>query len=91
MLWQSGDWERQVIREQLADEVEPVITPEEYAAVKRDHPFATRYIPGLDRRTSAAIVRAKMNSLCVNGTSSTMVRVWKQTHWLHLGAKNSRF
>lgn len=59
MLWQSGIWERNVIREQLADETEPVITPEEYEAVKRDRIFKTRRIPGYDRRTSTAIVRAQ--------------------------------
>lgn len=59
MLWQSGIWERNVIREQLADEQEPVITPEEYEAVKRDRIFRTRRIPEYDRRTSAAIVKAQ--------------------------------
>jgi hypothetical protein len=59
MLWQSGIWERNVIREQLADEQEPVITPAEYEGVKRDRSFQTRRIPDYDRRTSAAIVRAQ--------------------------------
>jgi hypothetical protein len=59
MLWQSGVWERNVIREQLADEQEPVITPSEYEGVKRDRSFQTRRIPDYDRRTSAAIVRAQ--------------------------------
>ncbi len=59
MLWQSGVWERNVIREQLADEPELVITPEEYEAVKRDRIFRTRRISGYNRRTSAAIVRAQ--------------------------------
>ncbi|GAB4471590.1 MAG: PrsW family intramembrane metalloprotease [Elainellaceae cyanobacterium] len=59
MVWQSGVWERNVIREQLADETEPVITPAEYEAVKGDRIFRTRRIDGTDRRTSAAIVRAQ--------------------------------
>jgi len=59
MLWQSGIWERNVIREQLADEPEPVITPSEYKGVKRDRSFQTRRIPDYDRRTSAAIVKAQ--------------------------------
>ncbi|GAB4337970.1 MAG: PrsW family intramembrane metalloprotease [Leptolyngbyaceae cyanobacterium] len=59
MLWQSGIWERTVIRQQLADEQSPVITPEEYEAVKRDRIFRTRRISGYNRRTSAAIVRAQ--------------------------------
>lgn len=59
MVWQSGIWERNVIREQLANETEPVITPAEYEAVKGDRIFRTRRIDGTDRRTSAAIVRAQ--------------------------------
>ncbi|MBE9110854.1 PrsW family intramembrane metalloprotease [Nodosilinea sp. LEGE 07298] len=59
MLWQSGIWERQVIREELADEGEPVILPEEYEAVKGDRIFKTRSIPHHNRRTSAAIVQAQ--------------------------------
>ncbi len=64
LLWQSGVWERQVIREGLADESEPVVTTAEYAAIEQDHIFKTRRIPGLDRRTSAAIVRAQ-NELAI--------------------------
>ncbi len=71
MLWQSGLWERQVIREELADEVEPVITPAEYEAVKRDRIFRTRRIPEYDRRTSNAIVRAQ-NELAI--------RKWRVQH-----------
>jgi hypothetical protein len=59
MLWQSGVWERQVIRDELADEIEVVITPAEYEGVKGDRIFRTRHIPGLDRKTSAAIVKAQ--------------------------------
>ncbi|MCU0544224.1 MAG: PrsW family intramembrane metalloprotease [Oscillatoriaceae cyanobacterium Prado104] len=64
MLWQSGLWERQVIVEALADEVEPAITPEEYQAVKGDRIFRTRHIQDTDRRTSGAIVRAQ-NKLAI--------------------------
>ncbi|WP_421654631.1 PrsW family intramembrane metalloprotease [Leptothermofonsia sp. ETS-13] len=59
LLWRSGVWERRVIREELADESEPVITSAEYEGVKRDRIFKTRRIPGYDRRTSTAIVRAQ--------------------------------
>jgi RsiW-degrading membrane proteinase PrsW (M82 family) len=59
LLWRSGVWERRVIREQLADEGEPVITLEEYEGVKRDRLFRTRRIPGYNCRTSAAIVKAQ--------------------------------
>ncbi|MEO0405738.1 MAG: PrsW family intramembrane metalloprotease [Cyanobacteria bacterium P01_A01_bin.135] len=59
LLWQSGIWERQVIREGLADEGEPVVTPEEYDAVKADRILRTRQVRGVDKRTAAAIARAQ--------------------------------
>ncbi|OKH38021.1 hypothetical protein NIES2101_36270 [Calothrix sp. HK-06] len=68
MLWQSGIWERQVICEELASEVEPVITKEEYEAVKSDRIFRTRRIQNINqdtnRRTRAAIVQAQ-NELAI--------------------------
>lgn len=64
MLWQSGVWERQVIREELASEGEPVITKEEYEAVKGDRIFKTRRVQNIDRRTSVAIVQAQ-NELAI--------------------------
>jgi hypothetical protein len=48
-----------VIREQLADEGEPVIMLSEYEAVKDDRSFQTRRIPDYDRCISAAIVKAQ--------------------------------
>ncbi|MEG4576699.1 PrsW family intramembrane metalloprotease [Microcoleus sp. N3A4] len=71
MLWQSGIWERQVIREELADEREPVITPEEYEQVKGDRIFRTRRIPHTNGRTSAAIVRAQ---------DELAIRKWRVKH-----------
>jgi len=59
MLWRSGIWERQVIQSELADEIGPLVTPEEYEAIKGDRSFQTRRIPGYSRRTSAAIVKAQ--------------------------------
>ncbi|MEX0270536.1 PrsW family intramembrane metalloprotease [Leptolyngbyaceae cyanobacterium UHCC 1019] len=59
ILWRSGVWERRVIRDELANEVEPVITPAEYEGVKRDRILRTRRIPGYNRRTAAALVRAQ--------------------------------
>jgi RsiW-degrading membrane proteinase PrsW (M82 family) len=59
MLWRSGIWERQVIQSELADEIGPLVTPEEYEAIKGDRSFKTRRIPGYSRRASAAIVKAQ--------------------------------
>jgi RsiW-degrading membrane proteinase PrsW (M82 family) len=59
MLWRSGIWERQVIQSELADEIGPLVTPEEYEAIKGDRSFKTRRIPGYSRRASAGIVKAQ--------------------------------
>lgn len=59
MLWRSGIWERQVIQSELADEIGPLVTPEDYEAIKADRSFKTRRIPGYSRRNSAAIVKAQ--------------------------------
>jgi RsiW-degrading membrane proteinase PrsW (M82 family) len=71
LLWQSGSWERRVIREQLADELEPVITRLEYEGVIHDRILRTRRIPNLTRRESAAIVTAQ-NKLAI--------RKWQVRH-----------
>ena len=55
----SGRWERDVIREELADEVGRSLTPEEYAAVERDAVFRTRRIDSGNRAASAALVIAQ--------------------------------
>lgn len=90
MVWQSGIWERQVIRKQLADEQAPVITPEEYEGVKRDRLFRTRRINDIDRRTSAAIVRAqnelafrkwRVKQLGQSPDTDQLVASWREELW----------
>ena len=55
----SGKWERRVIEEQLASEVGGAVTPEEFAAIRRDGIFRTRRLKSVDRRWSAALVNAQ--------------------------------
>jgi protease PrsW len=55
----SGKWERRVIEEQLASEVGGAVTPEEFAAIRRDGIFRTRRLKAVDRRRSAALVNAQ--------------------------------
>ncbi len=55
----SGKWERRVIEEQLASEVGGAVTPEEFAAIRRDGIFRTRRLKTVDRRRSAALVNAQ--------------------------------
>jgi hypothetical protein len=71
MLWRSGEWERAVIREELSEETEPVITPAEFEGVLADRMFNTRRIPGLSKSLSAAIVNAQ-NELAL--------RKWRLRH-----------
>ncbi len=52
-------WERRTIREELASEGPPVVTPEEMEAINRDGVFRTRRVTRGDGGRSAAIVRAQ--------------------------------
>src|SRR5690606_15869398 len=61
-LVKSGNWERQVIREELAGEADSVITPEEYKGVQAEKRFRLRRVPGYPRRLAAKI-RTAQNSL----------------------------
>ncbi len=71
MLWRSGEWERQVIRDELAQEVEPVITLQEYQGVLADRMLHTRRIQGMSKSLSASIVNAQ-NELAI--------RKWRLSH-----------
>ncbi len=59
VIRRSGRWERAVICEELAQEVDRSVTPDEYAAVERDAVFRTRRIDARDRAASAALVNAQ--------------------------------
>jgi RsiW-degrading membrane proteinase PrsW (M82 family) len=59
VLWRSGRWERRVIREELADEVDPVVSRREYAEIVADRMFRTRRIDAAHPRLSCAIVEAQ--------------------------------
>ncbi len=58
-LYRSGLWERRTIREELATECPPVVTPEELEAINRDRAFRTRRVGRGDSGRSVAIVRAQ--------------------------------
>jgi RsiW-degrading membrane proteinase PrsW (M82 family) len=59
VLWRSGNWERRVIREELADEMDPIVSRREYAEIKADRMFRTRRIDTAHKRHSCAIVEAQ--------------------------------
>jgi protease PrsW len=58
-LWRSGVWERRVIREELAGEVERTVSPREYEEIVGDRMLRTRRINPLRPRASAALVNAQ--------------------------------
>jgi protease PrsW len=59
LLWRSGLWERRVIREELSEEVGPVISPGEYRAILADRMFRTRRIEEKHPHISARMVNAQ--------------------------------
>jgi len=59
IIRRSGRWERQVIRQELAEEVGRCLTPEEFTEVERDTTFRTRRIDARNREASAALVNAQ--------------------------------
>ncbi|HEU5087350.1 MAG TPA: hypothetical protein VFT99_07885, partial [Roseiflexaceae bacterium] len=59
LLWRSGVWERNVIREELADEIGTTITPEEYERVKKDGIFRSRRIARRTSNYARALVAAQ--------------------------------
>jgi RsiW-degrading membrane proteinase PrsW (M82 family) len=56
-LWRSGEAERRVIRDQLADEPKSVITPEEYAGVVAERRLRLRSLPAYPAHLGRAIVQ----------------------------------
>jgi hypothetical protein len=58
-VWRSGVWERRVIREELAEEIGPTVTSNEYRAIIDDRMLRTRRIDPTNQRTSAALVNAQ--------------------------------
>jgi RsiW-degrading membrane proteinase PrsW (M82 family) len=58
-LLKSGNWEREVIQEGLADESDAVITPEEYEGVKAERRFRLRRLSGFPRRIGRQVRNAQ--------------------------------
>ena len=56
-LWRSGEAERRVIRDQLADEPKSVITPDEYAGVLAERRLWLRSLPAYPAHIGRAIVQ----------------------------------
>jgi RsiW-degrading membrane proteinase PrsW (M82 family) len=56
----SGQWERRVIRQQLADEVDgQIVTPAEYTQLEHEPPYGLRRPVGYTHREARALVNAQ--------------------------------
>ncbi|HRW09108.1 MAG TPA: PrsW family glutamic-type intramembrane protease [Caldilineaceae bacterium] len=58
-LRRSGNWERELVREELADESAEIVTPEEYEGVRAEERFRLRRVPGYPRRVGRQIRNAQ--------------------------------
>jgi RsiW-degrading membrane proteinase PrsW (M82 family) len=58
-LWRSSVWERRVIREELAEEIGGVVSPDEYRDIVQDRMLRTRRIDSTHPNASAALVNAQ--------------------------------
>lgn len=58
-LRRSGNWERAIICEELADEIPAMVTPEEYKGVQAEKRFRLRRVPGYSRRVGRRIRNAQ--------------------------------
>ncbi len=64
IIRRSGQWEREVIREELAYELGSSVTEREYEGIVADKRYQTRRIDKQNRTTSAALVNAQ-NELAI--------------------------
>lgn len=58
-VYQTEQWEIEMIRKQLVGEVNMAVTPFEYALVANDKPFRVRQMPGYPPATARAIMHAQ--------------------------------
>ena len=59
LLWRSGRWEMEVIRQELKDEPADLVTPQEYQDILQQGLFQTRRIDLSDLKWSNALVNAQ--------------------------------
>ena len=59
LLWRSGQWEMEVIRQELRDEPANLVTPQEYQDILQQGLFQTRRIDLSDLKWSNALVNAQ--------------------------------
>jgi hypothetical protein len=98
-LLKSGDWERQVIQTELADEIGIVITPDEYVGVQAEKRFRLRQISGYSPRVGRRIRNAQ-NGLAFqkrylkqrgrNATTDPLAQYWRDEviRWRESAAAN---
>ena len=88
LIYLGGNWERRAIRDELADEPDACVTPDEYAQVARAGILRVRRYRWLPRVQSARLVRAQ-NELAFrkqrvrdaggDPDADALVRAWRAT------------
>ncbi len=58
-IYRSEHWEIETIRQQLFDEINVSVTPEEYALIEQETPFTIRNVPGYPPKIAHAIRHAQ--------------------------------
>ena len=85
-LYQSAQWERRVLRQNLAGEVGKAITAEEYRLLQREPLFGLRSVPGYPPRLGRAIVQAQnelafrkwyLGCMGSQGLPDTLLDAWR--------------
>lgn len=58
-IYRSEQWEIETIRQQLFDEINLSVTPEEYTLIEQEMPFKIRNVPGYPPKIAHAIMHAQ--------------------------------
>jgi RsiW-degrading membrane proteinase PrsW (M82 family) len=59
MLWRSGQWERDVLRRELRDEMQDIVSTNDYQRIQLLTMFGSRRVEGVGARASDRIVNAQ--------------------------------
>ena len=59
MIYRNEKWEIETIRQELLDEVNTHVTPEEYVLIEEEVPFRGRTVPGYPAKTAHALMHAQ--------------------------------
>ncbi len=87
LLWRSGRWELEVIRQELKDEPPDLVTPQDYQAILQQGLFQTRRIDLANPKWSSALVNAqhelafrkrRLREDGINSETDQLVSIWRE-------------